>query len=266
MKVRQLPLLPWRLLPWRLVLGFSLPLGAPVLVATLPAEAVDLPRPGIVCDAPQKVCFDRRGASLPLTRLTYGPQAGNQLLSLLSGRPPAREFQLSDGQLCDLNQRVCWQDGWRRRRVNTLLSRHLFGASAGPSDGFNRPPDSTATAPGERRCRLQRRKDTLIKSSCRLYRQNEGFGRYYVVRFDKGQLYRFLRRGSSLVLSDATGTWPVVVQDRGESVQFRWSDLQLEVSRPLGAPTPLPNGYGSMGPAPRSTGETSPDLLETLFQ
>lgn len=252
----------------RVTLAVALPLGlAGSLAAASPAHAVDLPRPGVICDAPQRVCFDSRGPSLPLTRLFYGPQAGNQLLSQLSGRPPAPEFQLSAGQLCDLKQRLCWDDGWRRRRMNNLLSRHLFGASVGVDPGANRPGPPVATAEGERRCQLQRRKDTLIKSSCRLYRQNEGYGRYYVVRFEKGQLYRFQRRGSSLLLSDATGTWPVMVQEKGERVQFRWADLQLEVSRPAPGGASMSSAYGGPpAPTPRSTGEPSPDLLETLFQ
>lgn len=251
----------------RVSLALALPFAlAGTLAAASPAHAVDLPRPGVICDAPQRVCFDSRGPSLSLTRLFYGPQAGNQLLVKLSGRPPASEFQLSQGQLCDLRQRLCWDDGWRRRRANSLLSRHLFGASVGVAPDGNRPSPPPATAGGERRCQLQRRNDTLIKSGCRLYRQSEGYGRYYVVRFDKGQLYRFQRNGSSLVLSDATGTWPVMVQEKGERVQFRWADLKLEVSRPAPGSTSMGSAYGSApSPTPRSTGETTPDLLESLF-
>lgn len=248
-------------------LALALPFGlAGSLAAPSPAHAVDLPRPGVVCDAPQRMCFDNRGPSLPLTRLFYGPQAGNQLLGQLSGRPPAREFMLSEGQLCDLNQRLCWDDGWRRRRVNGLLSRHLFGASVAADPGANRPGPAPPPASGDRRCQLQRRQNTLIQSGCRLYRQNEGFGRYYVVRFDKGQLYRFLRRGSNLLLSDATGTWPVMVQEKGDRVLFRWADLQLEVSRP--ATSGSSNGGfsgSSLGPTPRSTGESPLDQLDSLF-
>jgi hypothetical protein len=106
----------------------------------------------------------------------------------------------------------------------------------------------------------------VVNATCRLYRQNEGYGRYYVVQMGSGQLYRFQRRGNLLVLSDATGSWPVLLNDRSNSVQFRWANLLLEVSRPRQARGEVP-AEGPLPPsaAPRSTGETGQDLIESLF-
>jgi hypothetical protein len=257
-----------RALPRPLVLGLGAGLiGA--MAVPLPARAVDFPRPGVVCDGPRQVCFDGQGPSIPLTRQYYGYAAGNQLLAQLSGRPPESAFLLSGGQLCDISQRVCWDDGWRRRMVSPLLSRHLFGAApatgpiGGPGVGPNPAPQPPA---GERMCQLTQRGMPVFKGPCRLYRQSEGFWQYYVVQMGSGQLYRFQRRANLLVLSDATGTWPVLISDRGNTVQFRWANLLLDVSRPMQARGGVPDGVVPPSPTPRSTGETGQDLLNTLFQ
>jgi hypothetical protein len=199
-----------------LALGFF---GASAI--PMAARAADFPRAGVICDAPRQVCFDRQGPSIGLTRIYYGPDASNRLLAQLSRSPPQREFQLSSGQLCDLKQQLCWDGGWRRRNVNPLLSRQLFGLS--PTTG---PAMGTAPAPqpppaGERQCQL--------------------------------------------VLSDATGTWPVFIVDRGSAVQFRWSNLLLDVSRSQQARGGGPDGVVPPTPTPRSTGETGQDLLDDIF-
>ena len=246
--------------PRLLALGL---LGA--LALPMAARAVDVPRAGVICDAPRQVCFDRQGPSIGLIRLYYGPGASNRLLAQLSGSPPQREFLLSSGQLCDLSQQRCWDDGWRRRLVNPVLSRQLFGPA--PITG---PAPATVPAPqapldGERQCQLTQRGLSVFKGSCRLYRQNATVWQYYVVQLDNGRLYRFQRRASQLVLSDATGTWPVLITDRGNAVQFRWANLLLDVSRPLQARGGTPDGVVPPTPTPRSTGETGQDLLDNLF-
>jgi len=243
-----------------LALGFF---GASAI--PMAARAADFPRAGVICDAPRQVCFDRQGSSIGLTRTYYGPGASNRLLAQLSGSPPQREFQLSSGQLCDLKQQLCWDGGWRRRNVNPLLSRQLFGLS--PTTG---PAMGTAPAPqpppaGERQCQLMQRGLTVFSGPCRLYRQNETVWKYYVVQMDNGKLYRFQRRASQLVLSDATGTWPVFIVDRGSAVQLRWSNLLLDVSRSQQARGGGPDGVVPPTPTPRSTGETGQDLLDDIF-
>jgi len=219
----------------------------------------------VICDAPRQVCFDNQGASIGLTRLYYGPGASNRLMAQLSGSPPQREFQFSGGQLCDIRQQICWEDGWRRRVVSPKLTRQLFAASptAGPSAG----PGVVGPAPapaGERMCQLVQRGLPVFSGSCRLYRQSENFWQYYVVQMDSGKLYRFQRRANTLVLRDATGLWPVVVADRGATVQFRWANLLLDVSRPRQAREG--GGVIPPSPTPRSTGETGQDLIDEFFQ
>jgi len=227
-----------------------------------PAGAVDLPRAGVVCDAPQQICYDGQGPSLALTRLYLGPRASNRLLTQLSGRPPLTEFLLSDGQLCDLRLRSCWDDGQRRRQFNPWLSRHLF-AAAGPSGPR---PTAAAAAPFlERSCQLSQRGQVVFSGSCQLSRQNDGSGPIYRVRVGNGQRYRFQRRGPLLELHDASGTWPVALVERGSSVQFRWANLVLDVVRPAQAFGGLSSSPLPASPRPRSTGETSSDLMEALF-
>lgn len=252
--------------PWLLAFAMGLLNGTAMVQ---PARAVDFPRPGVVCDAPRQVCFDNQGASIALTRLYYGPWAGNQLLAQLSGRPPQLDFMLSGGQLCDINQRTCWDDGWRRRIVNPTLSRQLFATGANGSYGAT---SSTGQVPspqppaGERMCQLLQRGLPVFSGSCRLYRQNENVWQYYVVQMENGKLYRFQRRANSLVLRDATGMWPVMVADRGNTVQFRWANLLLDVSRPMQARGGGPGAVIPPSPTPRSTGETGDDLLDSIFQ
>jgi len=98
-----------------------------------------------------------------------------------------------------------------------------------------------------------------------LSRQNETVWQYYVVQMDNGRLYRFQRRASQLVLRDATGTWPVFISDRGNGVQFRWANLQLDVSPLRQARGGAPDGVVPPTPTPRSTGETGQDLLDNIF-
>jgi len=229
------------------------------------ARALEFPRAGVICDAPSQVCFDRQGASIGLTRQYYGPGAANQLLAQLSGSPPQREFRLSGGQLCDLSQQLCWDDGWRRRIVNPLMSRQLFGPSSTSGPGYGSVPAPQPPPAGERMCQLVQRGVSVFSGSCRLYRQNETVWQYYVVQMENGRLYRFQRRANLLVLSDGTGTWPVFLSDRGNAVQFRWANLLLEVSRPMQPRGGAPEGAVPPTPTPRSTGEASQNLLDNLF-
>jgi len=258
---------PWTLaLPRPLLLAVALGVLGET-VQPMAAGAVEFPRPGVVCDAPRQVCYDKQGASSALTRLYYGPGASNRLLAQLSGSLPQREFQFSGGQLCDTRQQICWEDGWRRRVVSPQLTRQFFAASPnpGPSGELAAGPAPSPQPPaGERMCQLVQRGVSLFSGGCKLSRQSENFWQYYVVQMDNGKQYRFQRRANALVLRDATGLWPVVIADRGATVQFRWANLLLNVNRPI-----QPRGGSGVippSPTPRSTGETSQDLLDNFFQ
>ena len=209
-----------QILPVPLLLGV---VGAVSLQSA--ALALDLSHAGMVCDTSQRICYDSQGPSLKQTRRSYGEKAERDLLRQLSGRPPAQDFQLSGGEVCSLNRRTCWDDGWQRRNISHRLTKQLFGNNG---DG--------ATIPGESRCQLLQRGRNLFSGGCRLSRRQDFSGGAYVVETRDGRRYSFYNQGNGrLVLRDATGTWPVVYANRGNGLVFRWSDLQLDASR----------GYGS---------------------
>jgi len=66
---------------------------------------------------------------------------------------------------------------------------------------------------GERQCQLMQRGLNVFNGPCRRYRQNETTWQYSMVQMDNGKIYRFQHRASQLMLSDATGTWPVFISD-----------------------------------------------------
>ena len=117
----------------------ALLLALPMLAlaaAPLPAPAYGLPRPGVVCDKVQATCYTDKGPSVAQTGREYGRKAQDDLLRTLSGRPPVPVFRLSGGELCDLRQRSCWDDGNQRRNPSNKITRQLFGSSSGNSHGM----------------------------------------------------------------------------------------------------------------------------------
>jgi hypothetical protein len=199
------------------------------------ALALDLSRPGVVCDNSQRICYDSQGPSVNQTRRSYGQKAERDLLRQISGRPPAQDFQLSGGEVCSINRRTCWDDGWQRRNVSHRLTKQLFGTSGG---GGNISGEST--------CQLQQRGRNLFSGGCRLSRRQDFAGSAYVVETRDGRRYSFYNQGNGrLVLRDATGTWPVAYSNRGNAMVFRWSDLQLDASRGYGSGFPGGPGFSS---------------------
>ncbi|MCS5692509.1 hypothetical protein NZK33_11000 [Cyanobium sp. FGCU-6] len=189
-------------------------LGLPVAAST-----VKLPRAGVICDTTTLTCYTGEGPSLSETRSEFGRRAEQNLVSRLSGRPPAREFSLSGGELCDLRQRTCWDDGSKRRNVSNRLTRQLWGEAAS----------------GDRRCQLSQRGRNLFDGRCRLTRRDLGNGTGYQVETSDGRRYNFFaNRDGRLVLRDATGLWPVTTSTLGNRVEFRWADLRLETFRRQG--------------------------------
>jgi len=204
---------------------------AAALAVPLPSLALDFPRSGVVCDRKQQVCYDARGASLEQTRREYGREAERDLLRNLSGRPPARSIDFSSGEVCDLRERQCWDDGWKKRNVSGRLTRQLFSGSGGSWDNANR---------GDARCRLSQRGRRLFDGGCNLF----GRGGSYVVETQDGRRYSFLNENGRLVLRDATGRWPVSVWNSGGVSVFRWADVELQASRRGDWNTSGADGYG----------------------
>lgn len=241
--------------------------GLGVMATAMPvgAAAVKLPRAGVICDTRTFTCYTGDGASLSQTRREFGSRAEQDLLRRLSGRPPAQTFTLSSGELCDLAQRTCWDDGDRRRNVSNRLTQQLWAG----------------TATGDRTCQLRQRGRRLFDGNCRLTRRNDFSGSAYQIETSDGRRYDFTyARDGRLVLRDATGTWPVTTSNWGNRVQFRWADLQLETFRRGGD-----GGYGNGGfgsgygggygqgdrgapeqPTPVSPGQALDTILNGLFK
>jgi hypothetical protein len=253
-----------RPVPARLLLAASA-----MAALALPAHAsfVDLVAPNFVCDRNQEICYDAQGPSLNQTRRTYGEMAERRLLSSLSGRPPVTTFRLSNGALCDLRARTCWDDGDRRSNVSNRYTQHLFSGGG---------------AVGSRTCQLIQRGRPLFQGSCSLSRRNLPNGTAYLVETQDGRRYSFYNEGyGRLVLRDATGVWPVSTGNVGSQVSFRWADVELLASRPGGTWGGNQGGYGygsgygqgyNQGmPDPRGATPSSPaqaldTLLNSLFR
>ncbi|QPN64366.1 hypothetical protein [Synechococcus sp. CBW1004] len=207
-----------------------------IAVSSLPARAssIDLVSPNLLCDRAKEICYDAQGPSLNQTRRTYGERAERNLLRQLSGRPPVTTFTLSNGTLCDLRARTCWEDGNRRSNVNNRYTQHLF-SGAGPV--------------GSRTCQLIQRGRRIFQGSCSLSRRTMAGGTAYVVETQDGRRYTFYNEGTGrLVLRDATGVWPVNTGNVGNQASFRWADVQLLASRPAGTWGAGQGGYGSDSP------------------
>jgi len=219
-----------------------------------PGRALDLPRAGVICDESQRRCYDRQGPSLVETRRQFGRRAEQDLLRTLSGRPPAREIRFPSGELCDLQRQICWDDGAKRDNISKRLTRQLFGTTV--SGDWEDPRDLS-------RCQLRQGGRRIFDGTCTLSSIGSLGNRTYVVTTSEGRRYSFSNRSGRLQLRDATGTWPVTTIDRGDTVVFRWSDLQLEASRPLRNDTGLGNS-----PSPETTPsqQVLQQLIESLFR
>jgi hypothetical protein len=235
--------------PHRLALLAVAMLGAVAL--PWPAEALDLPSEGVICDPSQRICYDRQGPSLARTRSLYGRRAEQDLLRTISGRPPAQVIRFESGELCDLRRQLCWDDGAKRNNISNRLTRQLFGL-AGSSDWEDPLSES--------RCQLRQGGRKIFNGSCTLSTTGELGNRTYVVQTSEGRRYSFSNRSGRLQLRDATGTWPVTTVERGDTVVFRWADLQLEASRPSGrnSYSPSPEAYPSQ--------QGLQQLIESIFR
>ncbi|MEA5424509.1 hypothetical protein VB716_09025 [Synechococcus sp. CCY9201] len=200
------------------------------LIALEPARAdtktLDLSRNGFVCDRSQKICYNSRGASTEATRNEFGSKAERDLVNRLSGKPRQEEIRFSTGAECDLRQQICWEDGRKRKNVSQQLNKQLFGNSSGGStQSWRNPADDTAT------CQLSDRNRRIFSGRCDLQRRATSSGTSYVVDLRDGRRYTFYNRMGRLVMSDATGTYPVTYSTRGRSTVFRWANMELETYR-----------------------------------
>jgi len=212
--------------------------------------AVFAPNPGSLCDRANQLCFDGQGLSLGITRDVFGRYAEKNALRNLNGQAPPRQFLLSNGVACDVNVRLCWEDGWRRRVVSQRASQQLFGSGAF-NGGGNQPSVSQNTG----LCRLSRQLQVVYNGNCELREVQDGNRKRFVVTLGNGSRYSFDNRRGEFRISDASGgSWPVQFNDRGRSAEFRWADMSLQTTQ---------NNYnGSTKP---NLGRTLGQLLEALF-
>ena len=230
-------------------LGIAITLaGCISLAATGRSEAqpssVTSPQQGVICDGAGQICYDAQGLSLGLTRTYYGAFAEQNAQRNLNGQPLPRQFRLSNGAACDVNQRLCWSDGWAQRVVDRSLSSQLFGNSGGGSS-------STSTATGQ--CRLTRTFFTIFNGPCDLKEVSNEKRKRFVVNLGNGSRYSFEDRGNGYRITDGMGgNWPVTFTDQGRSAVFRWADQSLSVTQ---------NAYSGGNSMGRALG----NLLEALF-
>jgi hypothetical protein len=253
----------------------ALSLWMPAVVLPMPALAqsrsLDFPSRGVICDRAVRICYDRNGVSLPLTRRYFDRRAEQNLQRQLTGRPIPIEFQFSGGEVCDVRRQICWDDGWQKTNVSNRLSRQLFGRVGNPGNqsgnGNSNQNERTSV------CDLSQRGRRIFNGSCSLRQRNTSNGTAYSVELQDGRRYAFYNRRGELVLRDGTGTWPVRYSRRGHEVVFNWADLQLATRSDdqqgyqegfqQGYPQNYPQNYP---PTQDPTGQFLQDLFNTLFR
>ncbi|MCT0217994.1 YcgJ family protein [Synechococcus sp. CS-1329] len=209
---------------------------------------------GVVCDPGSKTCYDRRGPSLAMTRQEFGQRAEQNLRRQISGRPNSWDLRFSSGEVCDLRQEICWDDGWKRSNLSTRLSRQLFGANGGWANnqqpgnnnwgnnawgnggwrnntwGNNSSSSNNWRAPtslDSGSCTLSQRGRRIFSGNCNLQRRSGSNGTAFVVNLANGRNYSFYDRRGQLVVVDGNRSWPVAYSRQGGGGEFRWGDLQL---------------------------------------
>lgn len=226
-------------------LGMACSMG---LAGWQPAQAqgsgVSSPQQGVICDGAGQVCYDSQGLSLGLTRTYFGAFAEQNALRNLNGQPVPRQFRLSNGAACDVNQRLCWSDGWAQRVMDRSLTSQLFGGSGGGGSNSN-----TSTG----LCRLNQGFRTIYNGQCDLKELSNDQRKRFVVNLGNGSRYSFEDRGNGYRITDGMGgSWPVSFNDQGRSAVFRWADMNLSVTQ---------NAYQGGSSVGRALG----NLLEALF-
>lgn len=214
-----------------------------------PGGMVFSPAPGNLCDRANQACFDAQGLAVPMTRHIFGRSAEKNALRILQTQGAPRQFLLSNGVACDVNVRLCWEDGTRRRVVSQAATQQLFGTA--PPTPADQPNVNRSTG----QCRLSRQYQILYSGTCELRQMQDGNRQRFVVTLGNGTRYAFDNRRGEFRISDGTGgSWPVQFKDRGRSAEFRWADLLLQATQ---------NAYqGSTKP---NLGRNLGQLLEALF-
>ena len=209
---------------------------------------------GVVCDRGSRICYDRQGPSLAMTRREFGQRSEQNLRRQISGRPYAWDVRFSSGEVCDLRREICWDDGRNRTNISKRLSRQLFGdngdwarADGKGNNGWgnnswenngrgkngwgannwgnNNWGQPTALDSGF--CELNQRGRRIFSGNCGLQQRSTSNGTAYLVNLGNGREYSFYDQRGQLIMVDGNGTWPVAYSRMGTGGEFRWGDLQL---------------------------------------
>jgi hypothetical protein len=202
--------------------------------------------PGVICDRAAAICFDRQGPSIGLTKQYLGSSAALRLTANLSGRPIPSEFSLSNGSFCNVSQSTCWTS-IRRDRLNETLTRELYP---------NSPALQSNVTKTLGLCSISQRGRGIYDGGCelRLVSREPGDISRYSVTTNDGRKYIFKRSGSTFLLEDATGNWPVQFINHGYTGVFRWSDIKLVATRQH-------NLLNPQQPQPRNINDVINDLF-----
>ena len=207
-------------------------------------SGLTFPQKGVVCDPAGPICYDQQGISLGLTRNYYGQRAEKDLLIQFSNQPMPREYRLSDGSVCSIPDRTCWNDGWKKRNVNHKLTNQLY---AQHNDVLSKENGY---------CRLDDWGLNTYNGRCRLIRATgkpEFLGSTYTVRMANRPELLFGNRNGHLVANSGGRSWPAQFENLGNNTAvFRWGTKQLVVNTLVYGSDgnyrtpPLPSGAYSM--------------------
>ncbi|MDM7938036.1 MAG: YcgJ family protein [Cyanobium sp. CZS 48M] len=261
------------------------------------SNSLKLTGKGVVCDRSSKICYDRQGPSLSMTRREFGQRAEQNLRRQDSARSNRQEVRFSSGEVCDLWREICWDDGWKRSNVSMRLSRQLFGDNGSwakdqgrgnnngwanngwanngrNTNGWNNNTWGQPTTQDSGFCELSQRGRRIFSGNCDLqqrsnvnsngngygygYGNRNGSATAYQVSLGNGRQYNFYNRSGQLVVVDGNRSWPVAYSRQGGGGEFRWGDLQL-VARQNRAIQPTYNNNGI-------SGGLLQDLINSLFR
>jgi len=240
------------LAPTGTLVSISILAGAVLTGQTSPVHAqwqgnIARVAPGVICDRSAAICFDRQGPSIGLTREYLGNPAAMRLTANLSGRPLANDFILSNGVFCSIPQSACWTSN-RRERLDEQITREFY-----PNSPALQSQGNVTKSVGL--CSLSQRGRAIYDGTCELRLvSRDGDVRRYSVTTNDGRKYIFKRSGSTFLLEDATGNWPVQFINHGYTGVFRWSDINLVATRQH-------NLLNPQQPQPRN----SNDVINELF-
>ncbi len=244
--------------PAALTAAAALSLATASLLPSPARAQISYPRDGIICDRQRSICYDENGASISLTERYLGNRAARDLRRRLREGASATRFLLANGTACDVAERTCWNDGWRRRNVDYTMGRKLWGGSAGQGS----PTISTGGARVQARCSFTPVGGRPYYGPCSLRTDTNDNRTRFVVEMDNGVRYRFVDRGGGFrITDDRGGSWPVAYDDHGSTGVFRWSGAKLVVTR-------FDDGSTRNQPQPGSddAGRALGELLNTLFR